>query len=171
MTQPAVVAEEGFAELSARAEAHNVSPVTLLATDYLNHFNEVLMLLEMLPMAPDCAADVRDWAPKSYERHFAESGFTDKEFVIRAYAAAPPDYRDPFDMTIEALNGQIAAAVDECCGLAEDGADETVLAMAVESHLPHLRATAERASALIHGYLEPDVAADDAQSAIDALFD
>ena len=54
---------------------------------------------------------------------------------------------------------------------AEDGADETVLAMAGESHLPHLRATAERASALIHGYLEPDVAADDAQSAIDALFD
>lgn len=171
MTEPAVAAEEGFAELSGQAEAHNVSPVTLLATDYLNHFNEVLMLLEMLPMAPDCAADARAWAPKSYERHFEESGFTDRGFVIRAYAAAPPEYRMPFDMTIAALDGQIAAAVEECCGLAEAGAEETALAMAVERHLPALRATAERASALIHGYLEPEQAADDAQSAIDALFD
>jgi hypothetical protein len=32
----------------------NINPTTWLATDYLNHFNEAIMLLEMLPCAPEC---------------------------------------------------------------------------------------------------------------------
>lgn len=170
MTGPAIAVDADFTVLSDAAEAHNVSPITLLATDYLNHFNEVVMLLEMLPMAPDCAADVRAWQPKSYVQHFRDSAFSDRDFAIRAYAAAPPEYRQPFDMTVEALNGQIASAVAECCALAEAG--ETMeLERAAARHVPALHATTERASALIHGNIEIDIAAADAQSAIDALFD
>src|SRR3546814_1723486 len=32
----------------------NINQNTLLATDYLNHFNEIIMLLEMLPSMPEC---------------------------------------------------------------------------------------------------------------------
>ena len=39
--------------LRKRARGSNVNEQTLLATDYLNHFNEVVMLLEMQPDMPD----------------------------------------------------------------------------------------------------------------------
>lgn len=167
---PALPAEDEYALLSAQAEARNVNPVTLLATDYLNHFNEVVMLLEMLPLAPDCAADAAGWQPKSYEQHFRESGFRDRDFAIRAYAASPPRFRQPFDLTVAALDARIAEAVAECCDLARDP-DPEALQRAVERHLPELRHLLERASALIHGYIEPEAAAADAQAAVDALFD
>jgi len=39
---------------------------TGLATDYLNHFNEAIMLLEMIPDMPECAEDFLQWRPLSY---------------------------------------------------------------------------------------------------------
>ena len=35
-----------------RLEGTNINQSKLLATDYLNHFNEVVLLIEMLPSAP-----------------------------------------------------------------------------------------------------------------------
>ena len=49
----------------------NINPSTGLATDYLNHFNEAIMLLEMIPDMPECAADFLTWQPTSYREHFA----------------------------------------------------------------------------------------------------
>jgi hypothetical protein len=52
----------------ARAErlrAANINPRTGLATDYLNHFNEAIMLLEMIPDMPECAEDFLGWQPLS----------------------------------------------------------------------------------------------------------
>ena len=49
-------------EVLARA---NINPATGLATDYLNHFNEAIMLLEMLSAMPDCAEDFLVWEPMS----------------------------------------------------------------------------------------------------------
>ena len=57
----------GEGVLSAAAlTAANINPSTGLATDYLNHFNEVVMLMEMLPDMPDCAEDVLEWQPLDY---------------------------------------------------------------------------------------------------------
>jgi muramoyltetrapeptide carboxypeptidase LdcA involved in peptidoglycan recycling len=36
----------------------NINSVTLLATDYLNHFNEVIILIEMVADMPDMIEDV-----------------------------------------------------------------------------------------------------------------
>ena len=44
----------------------NINPATGLATDYLNHFNEAIMLLEMLSSCPECRADFLGWRPTSY---------------------------------------------------------------------------------------------------------
>ena len=45
--------------LRERARGSNVNDQTLLATDYLNHFNEVVMLLEMLPDMPEMLDEVK----------------------------------------------------------------------------------------------------------------
>ena len=54
------------ASTRSRLDGTNINPVTGLATDYLNHFNEAIMLLEMLPVAPDCKEDFLAWRPMSY---------------------------------------------------------------------------------------------------------
>ena len=51
----------------------NINEQTLLATDYLNHFNEVVMLIEMIADMPECLEDAQAWAPKSYQDHFRDS--------------------------------------------------------------------------------------------------
>ena len=55
--------------------AANINPRTGLATDYLNHFNEAIMLLEMIPDMPECAEDFLLWYPLSYREHFTASQF------------------------------------------------------------------------------------------------
>src|SRR5215831_11410791 len=79
----------------AQLDGTNINPVTCLATDYLNHFNEAIMLLEMLPMAPECKDDFLAWQPMSYCEHFAASRFKHRDLAIAAYAAADPAYRRP----------------------------------------------------------------------------
>ena len=46
---------------AAQLRAANINPRTGLATDYLNHFNEAIMLLEMIPDMPECAEDFLLW--------------------------------------------------------------------------------------------------------------
>src|SRR6476646_8935301 len=76
-----------------RLDGTNINPVTLLATDFLNHFNEAIMLLEMLPMAPDCKDDFLAWHPMSYPQHFAASNFKHRDLAIAAYEVVDPQYR------------------------------------------------------------------------------
>ena len=90
-----------------RLQGTNINPVTLLATDYLSHFNEVIMLIEMIADMPDMIEDVLAWEPKSYEKHFADSGFKDKDLAIEAYGAAPEDLKAQFDALVACLNGNI----------------------------------------------------------------
>ena len=75
----------------------NINPQTGLATDYLNHFNEALMLLEMIGDCPDCLADIRRWRPMSYREHFLHSHFKGRELAIAAYAGADPAARACLD--------------------------------------------------------------------------
>ncbi|WP_346433035.1 hypothetical protein [Breoghania sp.] len=67
----------------------NINPSTRLATDYLNHFNEIVMLLELHSDMPECIPDVLAWQPANYADHFMNSNFAAKELAVRAYNAAP----------------------------------------------------------------------------------
>src|SRR3954464_5396825 len=78
---------------AAQLRAVNINPRTGLATDYLNHFNEAIMLLEMIPDLPDCADDFLAWQPLSYREHFAASNFKARELAIEAYDSADPAIR------------------------------------------------------------------------------
>src|SRR5215204_7509125 len=84
--------------LSAAAlAAANINPHTGLATDYLNHFNEAIMLLEMIPDMPECAEDFLTWSPLSYCENFMASNFRARDLVIEAYDSADARTRAEFD--------------------------------------------------------------------------
>ena len=57
----------------------NINESTLLASDYLNHFHELVMLFEAISSEPKgFTDDLMSWRPLTYEEHFAKSGFRDK---------------------------------------------------------------------------------------------
>src|SRR5487761_2781941 len=82
---------------AARLRAANINPRTGLATDYLNHFNEAIMLLEMVPDMPECAEDFLGWRPLSYAEHFTASNFKARDLAIASYDSADPIIRAEFD--------------------------------------------------------------------------
>lgn len=95
-----------------RAEGSNVNAKTLLATDYLNHFNEVIMLLEMIPDMPELLEDAHDWTPKSYKDHFRVATIADCELAIEAYEFVPTAYKDAFEDAVGHLDSMVIKAID-----------------------------------------------------------
>lgn len=89
-----------------------INPATGLSTDYLNHFSEAIMALEMVAIMPECADDLRTWRPKSYCQHFAASKFTNRDAAIAAYAAADRAAVDVLERTVEALDAVLLQARD-----------------------------------------------------------
>src|ERR1051325_9790530 len=97
---------------AAELKAANINPQTGLATDYLNHFNEAIMLLEMIPDMPECADDFLQWRPLSYAEHFIASNFKARDLAISAYEAADPEIRAEFDQITGTMTN-ILTAVSE----------------------------------------------------------
>jgi hypothetical protein len=132
------------------ARGKNVNPETLLSTDYLNHFNEIVMLIEMVPSMPECMEDIRAWRPKTYAEHFRDSGFADKELAILAYENAPPQHRAPFDRSVDRLNDAVATAVREIGAALEDGTTDLAEAVAQKAAM-RLHALIDVTSGIING--------------------
>jgi hypothetical protein len=93
----------------ARLRAANINPRTGLATDYLNHFNEAVMLLEMIPDMPECAEDFLTWTPLSYAEHFTASNFKARDLAIEAYEKAEPRVRAQFDHMTDSMTSILTA--------------------------------------------------------------
>ena len=89
--------------------AANINPRTGLATDYLNHFNEAIMLLEMIPDMPECAEDFLTWTPLSYAEHFWASNFKARDLAIEAYELADPKIRAQFDNLASTMTSILTA--------------------------------------------------------------
>jgi hypothetical protein len=94
---------------AARLRAANINPRTGLATDYLNHFNEAIMLLEMIPDMPECAEDFLGWHPLSYSEHFHASNFKARDLAIEAYESADAVTRTEFDSITSAMTSILTA--------------------------------------------------------------
>src|ERR1043165_9051990 len=88
---------------AAELRAANINPRTGLATDYLNHFNEAIMLLEMIPDMPECSDDFLQWRPLSYAEHFHASNFKARDLAISAYESADPAGCADFDQLTPTL--------------------------------------------------------------------
>ena len=87
----------------------NINPATGLATDYLNHFNEAIMLLELLVEMPECRDDFFEWRPRSYGEHFAASNFKHRDLAIAGYESADPALRERLDAIANAMNEILVA--------------------------------------------------------------
>lgn len=159
----------GEGPLSADAlSAANINPNTGLATDYLNHFNEVVMLMEMLPDMRDCAEDVLEWKPASYAEHFQMSCFKDRDLAILAYEAAPRPIRVHLETLILQIDGEVQRAQEFLRESASPAICQEVARMATEEIKPLIGA----ASGAIHGAVDGEDVFEDAtaQAEVDALF-
>ena len=154
-----------YPEFCARAKGTNVNDRTLLATDYLNHVNEIIMLLELVPDAPECLEDCRAWQPMSYVEHFEASSIADRDLAITAYDFSPPEFRDTFDRLTSEMHRVIAgalASLESAIAQNEEDRARRVVALAVRA----LKTMVDQASSTIHG----DAQIMD-QAAIDGLMD
>ncbi|MFP4518687.1 MAG: hypothetical protein ACLFQ5_04450 [Oceanicaulis sp.] len=142
----------------------NVNPETGLATDYLNHFNEAVMLIEMAADMPDLAEDILAWAPCGYEAHFERTHYTGKETAIAAWRAAPRPVRAHFETVI--------AALDEALGEAQTAVREGDFARAGQIAAEEVEPLLAAARACVNGRIEGEDVDDShaAQAGVDALF-
>src|SRR5215217_4705056 len=92
---------------AAVLRAANINPRTGLATDYLNHFNEAIMLLEMVPDMPECVEDFLTWTPLSYAEHFWASNFKARDLAIEAYELS--DAKTEFDNITASMTSILTA--------------------------------------------------------------
>ena len=104
-----------------KVRGSNINEQTLLATDYLNHFNEIVMLLEMVPDIPEILEVAKEWHPRSYPVHMLQSTFSDRELAAAAYEFVPRKFREPFEKTIEQTNQLIASSIERLEGDLERG--------------------------------------------------
>jgi hypothetical protein len=141
---------EIVAEFRQRVADTNISDTSLLATDYLNHFNEVVMLIDMIPDMPECLEDVREWRPKSYAEHFADSGLPEADLAIAAYRHSPEAYRLPLERTVDSLNRLVDSSLERIAETMETG-DRAALGDVAARASRNLQRLVEVASAIING--------------------
>jgi len=137
--------------LRARLEGTNINPNTFLATDYLNHFNELVMFLEMIPDMPDMLEEAKAWEPKTYSEHFHDSGFSEMELAIEAYENAPKKYKVPFDYTVKLINKHVAKTIEDLEAPAAANETEKLRTLVSEAAMS-IGELIDTASAIIHGH-------------------
>ncbi len=131
-----------FLQWRERVRGTNISEKTLLATDYLNHFNEIVMLIEMVPDMTMMLEECYLWEPKSYQQHFLESGFSDKELAVAAYEHVPGKFRRPFEETILQMQLVVGATIQR-------------MAAAIEAdNMEQLRIDCQVSVAMIHKIIQ-----------------
>lgn len=134
-----------------RVEGTMVNATTLLATDYLNHFNEVLMLLQMVPDMPDMIEDCTQWRPKSYPQHFLDSGLTEGPLAAEAYAHSPPAFKLPFEAIIKQMDDLVfetTAVLEESIS---NGQDPEIMRERTTGAVGTLQTLNQLADSIIHG--------------------
>jgi hypothetical protein len=138
---------------AAELRAANINPRTGLATDYLNHFNEAIMLLDMVPDMPECAEDFLVWEPLSYTEHFTASNFKARDLAIAAYESADIEIRAAFDDITSAMTS-ILAAVGAAMREAQQDKTRAILA---EQATGWVKPLVMQAGGIINGDIEADV--------------
>jgi hypothetical protein len=90
-----------------------VNPASGIANDYLNHFNEILLLIEHLPiMLPEMVDEILQWAPKTYREYFEQSPLPGSAETLKIYDRLPETFRTFFETKIAELNKFALASVD-----------------------------------------------------------
>ena len=154
-----------LADMRQRVQGANINEISLLATDYLNRFNEFVMVLGIIPDMPECLDDVREWRPKSYVQHFADSGLPEADLAIAAYELSPEVFRLPLDKTVDDLNRLVPSSLERIASSIESG-NQDGLADVASRASRDMQCLIEAASAIING-----VTSTNDQTAIDNMFE
>jgi len=111
-------------ELHQRA-ACLINPVSGIANDFLNHFNEILLLVENLPMLlPEMVDELLEWQPSTYSDYFNRSRLPGSVAALARYATIEPASRAYFDDNVSRLN---AMAVEIVAEISEHRAEDGVI--------------------------------------------
>ena len=145
--------------------AANVNPATGLATDYLNLFNEAIMLFEMGLDMPDMVEELAEWKKRGYVEHFENSGFELKDVVVSAYLYASPKVRHDFDACTERALTVFDSSIDIL--LSSNLEDEAARAD-LNDRLRDMKALVVEMDSHIHG--RHKAMESNLQSEVDALF-
>jgi hypothetical protein len=151
--QPAPVTAANNSARAAELRAANINPRTGLATDYLNHFNEAVMLLEMVPDMPECAEDFLGWKPLSYAEHFTASNFKARDLAIEAYNMADARIRTEFDNMTSAITSILTAVSDAM----REAQQDTTRARLAEQATGWVKPLVMQAGGIINGDRQADV--------------
>jgi hypothetical protein len=153
----------------AALQAANINPATGLATDYLNHYNEVAIMIGMVADAPEMADPILDWRPLGYAAHFRLTGFSDQDVAIAAYDQTSEAIRARFRIARRRVELAVAD-VQDLLAATQDRHREAA------SHASAIFALIASVGAVINGETggekgaAPARLAQPAQSDIDALF-
>lgn len=128
----------------------NINPITGLASDYLNHFNEAIMLLELVTTCPDCRADFQNWRAMSYHEHFQHTQFTARDVAIAAYDAAEPATRDRLDR----LATMMTAVIETARAAMMSDPSPAAAAITAERATAWLKVLVARAGSVINGEID-----------------
>lgn len=125
-----------------------VHPATGLASDYLNHFYEPLMMLEHLSADADFADELANWSPNSYIGHFGSSGRPDRLEVLASYMNAPAVVRHRLDEEAGKAGEAISSGIANLIRMIREGGDTDAAAIALAGNL---RRHIQRIDAIISG--------------------
>jgi hypothetical protein len=138
---------------AAQLRAANINPRTGLATDYLNHFNEAIMLLEMIPDMPECAEDFLGWQPLSYREHFTASNLKARDLAIEAYHATDEAIRTEFDN----ITGAMTSILTAVGGAMREARQDETRAILAEQATGWVKPLVALAGGIINGGSEADI--------------
>jgi hypothetical protein len=88
-----------------------VNPASGLANDYLNLFNEIVMLIEQLPEMPELIDDLLAWRPTSYQEYFDRSILPGRHSALDAYAELDAGFRQKFEAIVAELDRMATGSV------------------------------------------------------------
>jgi hypothetical protein len=81
-----------------------VNPASGIANDYLNHFNEILLLIENLPtLLPEMLDELLEWKPVTYREYFAKSQLPGSVRALQIYDGLDENFRRDFESIIDGI--------------------------------------------------------------------
>jgi hypothetical protein len=101
----AVGREDGVGLPAIPADRHGLS------TDYLNHYSEILMLIEMVSFDASIGDEIGRWQPIGYREYFGKSPLRRAPAAIAAYDALAAESRLSFEQIVQALDKLTVAAI------------------------------------------------------------
>lgn len=127
-----------------------VNPATGLANDYLNVFNEALLLIEFLPTMPEMAEEALAWRPRDYRAYFEASPLPGAGEALRRYDRIDARQRQKFESLLARLNEIVAGAQREVAARMEEPDFPDSIAASCEETAAAMRIGLEYVARLIN---------------------